>query len=118
MKAMPRNGLPKFCGWNLDREGGTRRVRFRKNGFSTYLTGVPWTEAFMRQYGAALEGLKAQTTNIGSERTVAGTVNALVAAYLDPRSSSPFKTGAAETQRTRRHMGTSKNSCFSRAVRI
>jgi integrase len=58
----------------------------------------------MRQYAAALEGLKAQTTNIGSERTVAGTVNALVAAYLDPGSSSPFKTGAPETQRTRRNI--------------
>jgi len=98
-----RSGLPKHCSWNLDREGGTRRVRFRKNGFSTYLTGVPWSEAFMRQYAAAL-GLKAQTTNLGSERTVAGTVDSLVAAYLDPRSSSPFKTGAAETQRTRRHI--------------
>ena len=35
---------------------------------------------------------------------MAGTVNALVAAYLDPQSTSPFKTGAAETQRTRRNI--------------
>ena len=38
----------------------------------------------MRQYAAALDGVKAQATNIGAGRTVAGTVNALVAAYLDP----------------------------------
>jgi hypothetical protein len=39
-------------------------------------------------------------------RTVAGTVNALVAAYLDrlPTSTSPFKTFEAETQRTRRNI--------------
>ena len=43
--------------------------------------------------------------NIGAERTVAGSVGALVAAYLDPLSkSSPFKTGAPETQRTRRNI--------------
>jgi hypothetical protein len=49
--------------------------------------------------------VKAQATNFGAGRTIAGTVNALVAAYLDPNSkSSPFKTGAAETQRTRRNI--------------
>ena len=48
--------------------------------------------------------MTAQASNIGAGRTVAGTVNALVAAYLDPHSSSPFKTGAAETQRTRRNI--------------
>jgi integrase len=98
-----RSGLPKHCSWNFDRHG-KRRVRFRKGGFSTYLTGTPWSEEFMRQYAAALDGVKAQASNIGAARTVAGTVNALIAAYLDPLSSSPFKTGAAETQRTRRNI--------------
>ena len=98
-----KSGLPKHCSWNIDRHG-KRRVRFRKAGFSTYLTGTPWSEDFMRQYAAALDGVKAQASNIGAGRTVAGTVNALVAAYLDPQSSSPFKTGAAETQRTRRNI--------------
>src|ERR1700757_1524909 len=94
-----KSGLPKHCGWNYDRHG-KRRVRFRKDGFSTYLTGTPWSEAFMRQYAAAPEGRKVQAGNIGASRIVAGTVNALVTTYLDPLSSSPFKTGAAETQRT------------------
>jgi len=39
-----RSGLPRYCGWNLDRENGKRRVRFRKHGYSTYLTGTPWGE--------------------------------------------------------------------------
>ena len=99
-----KSGLPKHCGWNLDREDGKRRVRFRKNGFSVYLTGIPWSPDFMVQYAAALHGVKAQATNIGANRTAAGTVNALVAAYLDPLSTSPFKTGAAETQRSRRNI--------------
>jgi integrase len=99
-----KSGLPKHCGWNVDRPDGKRRVRFRKGGFSTYLTGIPWSEDFMRQYAAALEGVKAQSTDIGAGRSVAGTVNALIAAYLDPRSTSPFKTVAAETRRTRRNI--------------
>jgi integrase len=100
-----RSGLPEYCSWNYDRHG-KRRVRFRKGGFSTYLGGLPWSDHFMRQYAAALDGVKAQTSTIGAERTVAGTVNALVVAYLDcsPTSTSPFKTFKPETQRTRRNI--------------
>lgn len=87
-----KNELPKYCSWNVDRHG-KRRVRFRKNGFSTYLTGAPWSEQFMRQYTTALDGMKAQTSNIGADRTVAGTVNALVATYLD---CSPISTSKIE----------------------
>jgi integrase len=98
-----KSGLPKHCSWNKDRHG-KRRVRFRKAGFTTYIFGIPWSEDFMRQYATALEGVKAQGQNIGAGRTIAGTVNALVAAYLDPNGSSSFKTGAPETQRTRRNI--------------
>src|SRR5262245_464179 len=98
-----RSGLPKHCSWNADRHG-TRRVRFRRRGVSVYLTGIPWSEDFMRQYAAALEGVQAQTSNIGAGRTIAGSVSALIAAYLDPRSTSPFKTAAPEPQRTRRNI--------------
>jgi hypothetical protein len=68
-----RSGLPKHCSWNVDRHG-KRRVRFRKGGFSTYITGTPWSEDFMRQHAAALDGVKTQASNIGAGRTVAGTV--------------------------------------------
>ena len=98
-----KSGLPKHCCWAIDRHG-KGRVRFRKSGFTTYQPGTPWGEEFMRQYAAALDGVKAQASNIGAGRTVAGTVSALVTAYLDPLSTSPFKTGAAETQRTRRNI--------------
>jgi hypothetical protein len=49
----------------LDRHG-KRRVRFRKAGVITYLKGILWSEDFMRQYAAAPERLKAQTTSISS----------------------------------------------------
>lgn len=110
-----KSGLPRYCGWNTDHHG-KRRVRFRKAGFSTYLSGTPWGEDFMRGYAAALDGVTAQTSNIGAGRTVSGTVNALVAAYLDPNSSSrsrpglPKRNAAAETfwKISVRHMETSR----------
>ena len=49
-----RSGLPRHCTYQLDRDG-KRRVRFRRRGVSVYLTGIPWSEDFMRQYAAALE---------------------------------------------------------------
>ena len=85
-----RSGLPEHCSWNYDRHG-KRRVRFRKGGFSTYLSGTPWSEDFMRQYAAALEGMKAQANNIGAKRTVPGSVNAIVAAYLDCSDLNPHR---------------------------
>ena len=42
-------GLPRHCTYQLDRTG-KRRVRFRCRGVAVYLTGIPWSEEFMRQY--------------------------------------------------------------------
>ena len=93
-----KSGLPKHCCWNTDREDGKRRVRFRKGGFSTYLTGIPWSEDFMRQYAAALDGVKQQTANIGMERTKPGTINALIVSYY----TLVFPTIELSTQKMRR----------------
>jgi integrase len=92
-----KSGLPKHCAWNTDRHG-RRRVRFRKGDFSTYLSGIPWGEDFMRAYAAALEGVKAQAANIGAERTKPGTVNALIVSYY----ALVFPTLAPSTQKLRR----------------
>jgi integrase len=56
-------------------------VRFRRRGISTYLTGTPWSDDFMRQYAAALDSVKAKTSNIGADRTVPGTINAVIVSY-------------------------------------
>src|SRR5262245_20534149 len=97
---MPRTGLPKHCSWNVDRHG-KRRVRFRKSGFSTYIIGIPWSAEFMEAYGRALAGITAQTGNIGANRTIPGSVNALIVGYYQ---SPDFKGLKASTQITRRNI--------------
>jgi hypothetical protein len=99
-----RSGLPKRCTWVTDRHGKQRVRFFGRGGFSIYITGTPWSEDFMRQYAAALDGAKPQ--EIGVERAISNSLSALVAVYLDcsPKSTSPFKTFKPETQRTRRNI--------------
>jgi integrase len=69
------------------------------------LPGLPGSVEFMEAYQAALTGEPPQV-QLGASRTLPGTVNALVVGYLDcsSGSTSPFKTLAAETQRTRRNI--------------
>src|SRR5664279_2449452 len=96
-----KSGLPKHCSWNVDRHG-KRRVRFRKGGFTTYLTCTPWSEDFMRQYATALDGVKAQAANIGAElRTKPGSFNALVVSYY---RSPEFRGLKPSTQAVRRNI--------------
>ena len=95
-----KSGLPKHCSWNPDRHG-KRRVRFRKNGFTTYITGTPWSEDFMRQYAAALDGVKAQAANIGVVRTRPGSFNALAVSYY---RSPEFRGLRPSTQAARRNI--------------
>src|SRR5262249_34505673 len=92
-----RSGLPKHCGWNVDRHG-KRRVRFRRRGVSVYLAGIPWSEDFMRQYAAALEGVTAQGQTVGAERTIPGSLNGLCVSYY---RSPEFRGLKASTQATR-----------------
>jgi integrase len=56
-------------------------VRFRKDGITRNLTGIPWSEEFMRQYATALEGVDNAKNNIGAERTKPGSFNALAVSY-------------------------------------
>jgi integrase len=95
-----KSGLPKHCSWNTDQHG-KRRVRFRKAGFTIYLTGIPWSEDFMRQYAAAIEGVKAQASNVGVERTKPGSFNALCVSYY---RSPEFRGLKASTQALRRNI--------------
>jgi integrase len=95
-----KSGLPKHCTPVIDRHGKSR-VRFRKSGFSTYLTGTPWSEDFMRQYATALDGVKAQATTIGAERTKPGSFDALCVSYY---RSPDFLGLRPSTQSARRHI--------------
>jgi len=94
-----KSGLPKHCCWNEDQRGN-RYVRFRKGAFTANLTGIPWSEDFMRQYATALEGVNSKTTsNTGAERTKPGSFNALVVSYY---RSPNFWGLKASTQAVRR----------------
>jgi integrase len=84
-----------------DRDG-KRRVRFRRRGVSRYLTGIPWSEDFMRQYAAALEADQQQRAQVGASlRSLPGSFSALVAGYY---SSHEFRGLKASTQRVRRNI--------------
>ena len=93
-----RSGLPKYCGWNTDHHG-KRRVRFRRRGVSVYLTGIPWSPDFMKQYAVALDGMKGQA--IGAARTIPGSFNALCVSYY---RSPEFAGLKASTQAVRRNI--------------
>src|SRR5215472_18788048 len=76
-----KSGLPKYCAWNTDRHG-KRRVRFRRKGFTTYLTGRPYSDDFNSQYWMAMEGVRKNSENIGAAlRTKPGSLNELCVSY-------------------------------------
>jgi len=95
-----RSGLPKHCSWNIDRHG-KRRVRFRHLGASLYLAGIPWSEEFMREYAAALEGTQRQAGDVAAARTIPGSFNALAVSYY---RSPDFRGMEASTQKSRRYI--------------
>ncbi len=92
------NWLPKYCSFNTDRHG-RRRIRYRRNGFSTYLTAEPGTEDFTRQYAAAEQGLAATRGGAGRARTRPGSFDAVIAAYY---ASPEFQSLSAATKATYR----------------
>jgi hypothetical protein len=93
-----RSGLPKHCSFATDRHG-KRRVRFRRGAVSAYLTGIPWSEDFMRQYAAALAGAHG-ATNIGAERIIPGSFDALCVSYY----ACEFRALEPSTQIVRRNI--------------
>jgi integrase len=95
-----KSGLPKHCCPIVDRHG-KRRVRFRKNGFSVYLKGIPWSPEFMAQYALALQSVQTQAVNIGVSRTIPGSFDALVVSYY---RSPEFRGLKASTQTMRRQI--------------
>jgi hypothetical protein len=93
--------LPRYVQGFLDRHGHPRHY-LRRPGFKRVrLPGMPWTPEFMAAYEAALAGRSAPI-EIGSQRTLPGTINALIVAYY--RSDAFLKALAPETQRMRRNI--------------
>ena len=63
-----------------DRHGKFRHY-YRRAGRRVALPGNPGSAEFMEAYQAALAGASNVSQNIGSNRTKAGTVNAVIVAY-------------------------------------
>lgn len=82
----------------MDRHGKVRRY-FRRPGFKRVpLPGLPGSPEFNAAYEAALAGSPAPK-QIGSSRTMPGTVNALIISYY---ASTEFLTLAPSSQKSRR----------------
>jgi integrase len=99
MRRIRRNGLPKYCSWNVDREG-KRFVRFRRGGLDLYLRGALFSEAWWRQYASAMDGVEPE--HIPSPaRVLSGSMNDLAQAYY---RSATFHDLKPSTQTMRRNI--------------
>src|SRR5216683_3911665 len=89
---------------NKNRRDGKVRYFFRRRGCKAIpLPGLPGSEEFMAAYAAALASIPDQpAVEIGANRTLPGTINALVIAYY--RSDKWQKGLAEETRKTRRRI--------------
>jgi integrase len=92
--------LPRFCTWNTDRYG-KRRVRFRKGYYSTYISGIPYSESFMRNYHVAIEGNSNQLESVKEERIGYGTIDAVIVNFY---RSTDFLKLKASTRKVRKNM--------------
>ena len=90
----------RFVNSFRDRHGRVRHYFRRPGSKAVALPGLPGSAEFMEAYQIALAG--APMPNIGASRTVAGTINAAVAAYY--RSTNFTQALAPATQRMRRNI--------------
>lgn len=92
--------LPRYCSWNTDRHG-RKRVRFRRGFHSTYLSGVPFSEDFMRRYHAALDGNAQQLKDFQEDHVEPGTIDAVIVNFY---RSTDFLKLKASTQKVRKNV--------------
>jgi hypothetical protein len=84
---------------NRDRKNGRLRYYFRRRGEKAIpLPGVPGSEDFMAAYAMALAAIPEQS-EIGANRTLPGSINALVVDYY---RSAGWDALAQQTKRVRR----------------
>jgi integrase len=87
---------------NTKRKSQRTRYYFRKRGSKAIpLPGIPGSEEFMTAYAMALSSTTERPREIGANRTLPGTINALAVAYY---TSTEWQALAAETQKSRRRI--------------
>jgi integrase len=97
---MIARALPKYCSWNTDRHG-RQRVRFRKGFYSTYISGVPYSDDFMQRYHVALDGNAQLLQDFKEDRIEPGTIDAVIVNFYH---STDYMKLKASTQKVRRNM--------------
>ena len=117
--AKPRSGLPTYCSWNWDRHG-KKRLRFRKDGFTTYITGAPYSDEFKEGYAAALDGLKFKKENIGADHTAPAQLMHWLLPITAHRNSAERRRQRSRSfgwmiERVRREHGTKPARLLARA---
>lgn len=90
--------LPRYVHGFVDRSG-VARYYFRRHGKRTPLPGAPYSPEFMAAHSEAMEGRGKARADIGANKTLPGSINALVVAYFN---SAAFHALAATTQATYR----------------
>lgn len=86
---MNKRSLPKYVTETTDRHGKTR-YRCRKNGQSTYLKGIPYSDEFMAEYHEFLSSSTPERLAAAQrKKPKKGTIEELCIAYL---KSSTFKS--------------------------
>jgi integrase len=87
---------------NRNRKSQRVRYYFRRRGAKAIaLPSLPGSEEFMAAYSAALARVADQDLKIAGNRTLPGTINALVVAYF---GSGEWHALSADTQKTRRRI--------------
>lgn len=91
--------LPKFIHGFIDRHGRPRFYLRRSGQKRIPLPGLPWSPEFMTAYETAIKG-GWESLEVGSHRTVPGTVNACIVSYYN--TSADFRCLADSTKAMRR----------------
>lgn len=89
---------PRYVHGFIDRNG-TSRYYYRRHGKRTALPGLPWSPEFMAAYAMAEAKAPQGPKQIGIERTLPGSINALAVAYVN---SAAFQNLGKATQTTYR----------------
>jgi integrase len=90
---------PRYTRGFVDRHGKPRFYLRRPGQKQIPLPGLPWSPEFMEAYEAGMKSDWARA-EIGSQRTVAGTVNAAIVSYYN--TSADFRDLADGTKKMRR----------------
>lgn len=97
-----RRSLPKHVSWAKTRHG-KMLLRFRRkvNGYwqSRYLPGPPYSDEFNAAYHAELDQVNLPKPEIGASKTIPGTINAAIVAFLQSATYQGIRDSSKKSKR-------------------